>query len=77
MANIRVTVGTNTERETFLVDNSSTPKEVLETAEVDYGPATIHLDGGVIGREEMSQSFDALGCGETALLIAVIKSENA
>lgn len=77
MANITVTVGTNTTREKVLVDASKTPKEVLDASNVDYGTATIHLDGGVVGFEEMNKSFTQLGCGDTALLIAVIKSDNA
>lgn len=77
MANITVTVGTNTTREKIMVGADSTPKQVLEAADVDYGPATIHLDGGVIGFEEMNKTFAQLGCGDTALLIAVIKSDNA
>jgi len=74
---IQVTVGTTTTKVKVLVEESKTPKQVLNDAEVDYSVATVHLDGSVLSAQDMNTSLADLGCGETALLIAVIKQENA
>lgn len=74
---IQVTVGTTTSRTKILVENSATPKEVLQEAEVDYSVATVHLDGAALTATDMHTSLAELGITETCMLIAVVKQENA
>ena len=74
---LQIKVGTNTSRQTLIVPESDTPKDVLEKADVDYGIATIHLDGSVLSASEMNTSLGDLGITESAQLIAVVKQENA
>lgn len=74
---LQIKVGTNTSRQTLIVPESDTPKDVLEKADVDYSIATIHLDGSVLSASEMNTSLSDLGITESAQLIAVVKQENA
>ena len=74
---IQVKVGTNTQRTTVVVSEDTTPKKVFQDQNIDYSRATVHLDGSTITTAQMNTSFKDLGCGEEAMLIAVIKSENA
>ena len=54
---LKIRVGTNTSRQDLIVPESDTPKDVLEKADVDYGIATIHLDGSVLSASEMTSSY--------------------
>lgn len=74
---IRVTVGTNTTRQTLIVQESATPKAVLTQAEVRYETATIHLDGAVLKAAEMNTPLAELGVTDSCTLIAVVKTDNA
>ena len=42
---IQLKIGTNTKRNTVVVDANITPKQALENADIDYSMATVHLDG--------------------------------
>lgn len=74
---ISIKVGTNTQRTTVLVSEDTTPKQVFKDTGVDYSRATVHLDGGTLSTEQMNKSFKDLGCVDDAMLIAVIKTDNA
>ena len=74
---IQVTVGTTTSRTKVVVEETKTPKDVLQEAEVDYSVATVHLDGAVLSTPEMNTSLDELGVDDSCMLIAVVKQENA
>jgi len=74
---IRVTVGTNTSRETIIVQESATPKQVLTQAGARFETATIHLDGAVLKVDEMNKPLSELGVSESCTLIAVTKTDNA
>lgn len=74
---IQVKVGTNTQRTTVVVSEDTTPKQIFSQQGIDYSRATIHLDGATISTAQMNTSFKDLGCVEEAMLIAVIKTDNA
>lgn len=76
MPDIRVSIHTNTDRKTVIVDSSMTPKQVLEAEGVDYSTAMTHLDGSALPTEGMNKSFDAFGITDKAILAVVIKSVN-
>jgi len=74
---IKVVIGTTTERKEVIVEETSTPKEILEDAEIVYEVAQIFLDGGMLTPELMNKSLGDQGVGETCRLIAVIKTNNS
>lgn len=74
---IKVTVGTTTSRTAVIVEDSKTPKQVLEDTGVDFSAAIVHLDGSALDTKSMNTSFAELNCKETAYLIAVVKQGNA
>lgn len=74
---IQVTVGTTTNRSKKLYPGDTTVREILEDNMIDYGVATIMIDGANIQSDEMDKSLSALGKVEKCMLIAVIKAEAA
>ena len=74
---IQVTVGTTTNRTKKLYPASSTVRSILEDNDVDYGVATVMMDGANIQSNEMDQTLEQLGKVEKCMLIAVIKAEAA
>lgn len=75
--NIRVTIGTNTNRKNVIVDASTTLRKVLEDNEIDYSRANVNLDGASLNPGDMDKSFATLGITESCFLIASIKQDNA
>lgn len=77
MAQIQIRVGTNTKRSKKVYDSGLTPKKVLESEGIEYGAATITLDGCPLSAKEMNQTFDDFNIKDECQLIAVIKADNA
>lgn len=74
---IQVTIGTNTQRTKVTVDPTSTLRSVLDTNEVNYAVANVHMDGASLKPGDMDKTFAELGVTESCYLIAVIKQDNA
>lgn len=74
---IRVTLGTTTTRKTVIANANETVKSVLEANNVNYGTATMHLDGCPMNVSDLSSTFEELGVKDTAYLLAVVKTNNA
>lgn len=74
---IKLKIGTNTKRETVIVDDNITPKKALEQQCIEYGVATVSLDGCPLDVKQMNMTLAELGVKDSAMLIAVIKTENA
>ena len=74
---IQVTIGTNTTRNKIIVDENKTVKETLESNDIDYSKATIHLDGAPLSAAEMQSTFAALNVTESCFLTSVVKSSCA
>ena len=74
---IQVTVGSTTNRTKKMYPAETTIRYILEDNDIDYGVATIMIDGANIQADEMDQSLAALGKVEKCMLIAVIKAEAA
>lgn len=74
---IQVTVGTTTNRIKKNYPSDTTVRAILEDNNVDYGVATIMLDGVNIKTNEMDSTLHTLGKTEKCMLIAVIKAEAA
>ena len=76
---INLTIGTNTERKTVLVQPTDVLANVLEENNVITTSAAIHLNGSLIPGCDLDQSFEELGVEDDtqAMLIAVVKADSA
>ena len=76
---ISLTIGTNTERKTVLVEADKPLNEVLEENSVNTVGAALHLNGSLIAGCDTSCSLSELGIedGGKAMLIAVVKADSA
>lgn len=74
---IQVTVGSTTNRTRKLYPGATTIRHILEDNDIDYGVATIMIDGANIQANEMDQTLEELGKVEKCMLIAVVKAEAA
>lgn len=74
---IQVTVGTTTNRIKKNYPADTTVRHILEDNSIDYGVATVMLDGVNIKVNEMDSTLTALGKVEKCMLIAVVKAEAA
>ena len=76
---INLTIGTNTERKTVLVEPTAVLSDVLTQNQVITSNAAIHLNGSLIPGCDLGCSFEELGVEDdtSAMLIAVIKADSA
>ena len=76
---INLTIGTNTERKTVVVEPTDTLQDVLRENNVNTGSAAIHLNGSLIPGCDLDQTFEDLGVEDDtqAMLIAVVKADSA
>lgn len=76
---ISLTIGTNTERKTVIVEPTQVVSEVLEANNVNVASAAIHLNGSLIPGCDLEETFEALGVEDDsqAMLIAVVKADSA
>ena len=74
---VKITIGTNTRRETVIVEETRTLKSVLEENNIPYGTATVCLDGAPLQPGELNKTFTDFGVTESAYLLAVVKADNA
>ena len=74
---IQVTVGTTTNRIKKNYTADTTIRAILEDNSIDYGVASVMLDGVNIKVNEMDSTLSALGKVEKCMLIAVVKAEAA
>ena len=79
---IKVVVGNNVKRETVLVPPTTTPRQALEQANIDYSRGVMHLDGSSINPGDLNKTFAELGYDGTegrdkCFLLNVVKADNA
>lgn len=76
---INLTIGTNTERKTVVVEPTDVLGEVLEQNNVNTTSAAIHLNGSLIPGCDLGETFEDLGVEDDtqAMLIAVVKADSA
>lgn len=76
---ISLTIGTNTERKTVLVQPTDILADVLEENNVITTSAAIHLNGSLIPGCDLGETFEDLGVEDdsSAMLIAVVKADSA
>lgn len=76
---ISLTIGTNTERKTVMVEADKPLNEVLQENNVSTAGAALHLNGSLIAGCDTDSSLSELGIedGGKAMLIAVVKADSA
>lgn len=73
----KVVVGNNVKRETVIVDSSTTLRQVLEDAGVNYTTGSMHLDGATLQPGDLDKTFASFGITDKCYLLNVIKADNA
>ena len=74
---VRVTVGSNLERKNVIVAESTTLRQILEDAEIDYSRGNFQLDGATLRPGDMDKTLADFGIKEACFLIGVAKMDNA
>lgn len=74
---IKVTYGTNVNRKSDIVNESTVIKTFLEDHGVDYTRGQMHLDGASLAAGELNKSFADLGVTTSCYLLSVVKADNA
>lgn len=76
---ISLTIGTNTERKTVIVEPTEVLADVLADNDVITSSAAIHLNGSLIPGCDLNSTFEDLGVEDdtSAMLIAVVKADSA
>lgn len=74
---IKVTIGTNTDRQVVMAEPDRTIKSLFEEAGVDYTKGTPHIDGTALKTGEINKTLAELGITDKCFIIAVIKVDNA
>lgn len=74
---IKVTLGTNVERNTVIIDENTTLRAALDDNSVDYTRGAMHLDGASLKPGDLDKSFKDFGITERCYLLNVAKADNA
>lgn len=76
---INLTIGTNTERKTVIVEADKPLNEILVENDVNVVGSALHLNGSLIAGVDVQNSLTELGIadGGQAMLIAVVKADSA
>jgi len=75
---IKVTVGNNVKREQVIVPATTTLRQVLENAGIDYATrGTIHLDGATLNPGDLDKTFAQFGITEKCFLLQVVKADRS
>jgi len=76
---INLTIGTNTERKTAIVEPDRPLKDILRENEINTAGSALHLNGSLIAGVDADSSLAELGIadGSSAMLIAVVKADSA
>ena len=73
---VSVTVGTNTQRKTIIVEQSSTISDIFAEAGVSYSGAVVYANGDVVSPEYTLEDC-GVEDGETCMVVAVVKADSA
>jgi len=74
---IKVTMGNNVKRKTEILDDTTTLRAALETAEIDYTTGIMNLDGSTLSPGDLDKTFADFGITEKCYLLNVVKADNA
>lgn len=74
---IKVTVGNNVKRSSVIIEETTTLREVLEDAGIDYTRGVMHLDGSSLQAGDLDKTFADFGIADKCFLLNVVKADNA
>ena len=74
---IRVTFGNNVDRQTVIVDSTTTPHQILIDAGIDYSRGAWNINGALLRPGDFDRSLADLGVTETCSILNVVKTDNA
>ena len=74
---IKVVTGNNVQRRSTIVDSSTTLRQVLDAAQIDYTRGSMHLDGAPLQPGDLDKTFAQFGITEQCYLLNVVKTDNA
>ena len=74
---LEVTIYTSSGRQTVLADPNSSVKSTLEARGINYGTATLQIDGSAIQPGTLDKTFEELGIKDKCSISAIIKTSNA
>jgi len=74
---IKVTMGNNVKRTSEVLDPSTTLRDALEDAGIDYTTGIMNLDGSTLNPGDLDKTFADLGITEKCYLLNVVKADNA
>ena len=74
---VKVTMGNNVKRSNVILDESTTLREALEGAEIDYTIGVMNLDGSTLNPGDLDKTFADFGITEKCYLLNVVKADNA
>lgn len=74
---IRVTVGNNLKRSAVVVPPTTTLRQVLVEAGIDFNLGTTNLDGDALTPDELEMTFADHGVTDSCYLLNVAKADNA
>ena len=74
---IKVTIGNNVKRKDEIVSETTTLREALDMAEIDYTTGLMNLDGSTLSPGDLDKTFADFGIKEKCFLLNVVKADNA
>ena len=74
---IKCTVGNNISRQSVIVDENTTLRQVFEDNNVDYTVGMSSLDGSTLAPGDLDKTFADFGITEKCYLLNVVKADNA
>jgi len=74
---IKVTMGNNVGREVRLIEPTTTLRQALEDAAINYSTGVFTLDGSSLMPGDMDKTFADFGITDRCFLLGVAKADNA
>lgn len=74
---INAIIGSNTRRNSTIIDENTTLRKALEDAGIDYSIGMTSLDGSTLQPGDLDKTFKDFGITEKCYLMNVVKADNA
>lgn len=74
---VKITLISNNPRKVVMAEETKTVKQILEENDVNYGNASVAVDGGTLSAGEINKTLSDLGVKEKAVISALAHKDNA
>lgn len=74
---IKVTISNNVKRTTEIFADTTTLRQALERAEIDYSRGMVNLDGSPLQAGDLDRTFADFNIAEKCFLSSIVKADNA